>query len=243
MSIFVKNCNKLLNVHIVFSAIFFMLINIADLSNCYHLMLIYSLWSVFIYVNLIKNEYFSSKGLTVEMLYLVASIMRFVWPGISDSIDLLNGEKITYMRDYIDVTPYIFPTLVSMNITHGIFYKILRKYRTVINFEDNISKIVKRFNIIPLAIVIYLLGMIFRCFLIDVFMSFSSTLASWINKMTLGAIMMLVFNTTYNYKRRSYFLLVLAVVGEVVYNMLFSYYKTNLIIPILLLLAFYVYKA
>lgn len=243
MKLLIKKGNILLNVHIVLSVIFYMLINLADLANCFELMFVYSLWSLFIYIKLIQNEYLSSKGLTIEMLYLVASVMRFVWPGITDSIDVLNGEKITYMRDYIDVTPYIFPTLVAMNITHGLFYKILRKYRSNINFEDNVSKMVNRFNIIPLAVVLYLLGMIFRYYLMDAITLFSSTLALWVNKMTLGAIMMFVFSTTYNYKRSSYILLVLAVVGEVVYNMFFTFYKTNMIIPILLLLAYYVYKS
>ena len=108
--------------NILISFVFLGLIWAFDLKEEYGLMLLYSINSAVVFMLLFREEVANYKGLSPNLLLLVGYTLRLVYPSIEMSIGALQGEKITFLFTYNDVTDHIFPTLVWMNIYYMIFY-------------------------------------------------------------------------------------------------------------------------
>lgn len=243
MGLLLTDIKSIFRIHLFISTVFLLITNSFELNSCFELMFIYSLWSLYIFICLIIEEYTTCNGLSIELIYLSACLLRFIWPGITSSLGALQGEKFTYMRDYNDVTLYIFPTLIAMNIAYMLFYYILKKFRTSYSIEDNLYYWVNKFNVIPLAIFLLLSDFILRSSFQDTLSFLPAIISNFVGKLGLGAILLLIFNTSFNYSKHSFILLIISIICEVIFNMFFTYFKSAIFTPLFLLLAYYLYRA
>ena len=89
---------------------------VTAISDYFAFMLVYSIFSLCIYMYMIFLEIRYYEGLTIRFLFLVGALLRLSVPSIEKSVAMLTEDvsQLQFMRN--DITTYVFPTLLWMNI-------------------------------------------------------------------------------------------------------------------------------
>ena len=225
--------------NILIGFVFLGLIWAFDLKEEYGLMLLYSINSAVVFMLLFREEVANYKGLSPNLLLLVGYTLRLVYPSIEMSIGALQGEKITFLFTYNDVTDHIFPTLVWMNIYYMILYYAFNKFAKGIALDGYIKPYLDRYHLSIIAVLLFIPGVaydIVASFIPDYFIpSLVKTIFGSLSKL---ALLIQVFNAALNYTKRKYRLLVIMVIVESLRATFFGFYKAPIMMPFVFYMLF-----
>ena len=233
------NIQTLLLSHICVSVLFLLLIFELGLEMEPVAILIYACLSAGSYYMLLKNEWETSRDLSLEIVYLVGCVFRFVIPSFVTSWMIFNDSKIIYINS--DVSDYAFPTIVWMNIFHIIFYTIFKLKSNNISLGGQLRVLFEEYDVFLIVAAIYIISFPFRVVNnLLVFLDVSQSIMALLNNIGNLSIILLLFNCTYKYTRIRHFLFVLFCIAEFIYAGLFTFYKVYMIMPIVFYLVFWV---
>ena len=154
------NIQTLLLSHICVSVLFLLLIFELGLEMEPVAILIYACLSAGSYYMLLKNEWETSRDLSLEIVYLVGCVFRFVIPSFVTSWMIFNDSKIIYIN--CDVSDYAFPTIVWMNIFHIIFYTIFKLKSNNISLGGQLRVLFEEYDVFLIVAAIYIISFPFR---------------------------------------------------------------------------------
>lgn len=225
---------------LVVSIITIMLISALNLEQNNILMLCYSINSAIVFLLLIKYEIQNYVGLNLNLVLLVGYFTRLVYPEVSMSLGVINGDIYSYVRPFNVVNDYLFPTIVGINIFYMFFYLVLSKRTSYIIIDDYIKPYFLKYNIAKISSVFFVLGIIYNiASLVFPYDTISNTFARMLEKMADLAMLLQLLNTIYNYSKRNHRLLLFYVIYSVLFGMFFGFFKSGLIRPIALYCLFY----
>ena len=233
------NIQSLLLSHISVSVLFLLLIFELGLAMEPMVIFVYACLSASSYYILLKNEWETSRDLSLEIVYLVGCVFRFVIPSFVTSWMIFNDSKIIYINS--DVSDYAFPTIVWMNIFHIIFYTIFKLKSNNISLGGQLRVLFEEYDVFLIVAAIYIISFPFRVVNnLLVFLDVSQSIMALLNNIGNLSIILLLFNCTYKYTRIRHFLFVLFCIAEFIYAGLFTFYKVYMIMPIVFYLLFWV---
>ena len=149
------NIQSLLLSHICVSILFLLLIFELDLATDPSVIFVYACLSAGSYYILLKNEWEANRDLSLEIVYLVGCLFRFVIPTFATAWMIFNESKILYFGS--DVSDYTFPTIVWMNIFHILFYTIFKLKANNITFGSRLRELFTNYDIFVIVAVIYIM--------------------------------------------------------------------------------------
>ena len=233
------NIQTLLLSHLGVSLLFLLLIFWLGLEMEPMVILVYACLSAGSYYILLKNEWETSRYLSLEIVYLTGCVFRFVIPSFIVSRMIYNDSKIMYSDS--DVSDYAFPVIVWMNIFHIIFYTIFKLKSGNISLGGRLREMFERYDVFLIVVVIYTISFPFRAagnllVLLDV----SQAIIALLNNIGNLSIILLLFNCAYRYTRFRHLLLILICTTEFIYACLFTFYKSYLMMPILFYVLFWI---
>ena len=230
--------NKIIINSVFISWILLTIVNAFDLRECFEIMVLYSLLSVYFVARLIIIELKNFNGINLKLPLLVGICLRLIIPSIDISFAALNGEKITFLRDYNDVTDYILPTVIWMNIYYMIFYFAIEKYCNKIRIEGIIQPILQKISVPKITIPLFVVGTLFN---IAVSYVPAGLIPSFIllifGKLSLLAIMAQMFDALFSNNRARRNLFIAFILVSICIAMFFSFYKT----PIMMNIVYYMF--
>ena len=233
------NIQTLLLSHICVSVLFLLLIFELGLEMEPVVILIYACLSAGSYYMLLKNEWERSRDLSLEIVYLVGCVFRFVIPSFVTSWMIFNDSKIIYFTG--DVSDYAFPAIVWMNIFHILFYTVFKLKAENVTLGSKLRDLFDDYDIFKIIAVIYLISFPFRAFnYLLMFFDVSQYIRSMLNNVGNLSIILMLFNCAYKYTKTRHVLLIAFCVAEFVYASFFTYYKVYMIMPIVFYLIFWV---
>ena len=147
------NIQTLLLSHLGVSLLFLLLIFWLGLEMEPMVILVYACLSAGSYYILLKNEWETSRYLSLEIVYLTGCVFRFVIPSFIVSRMIYNDSKIMYSDS--DVSDYAFPVIVWMNIFHIIFYTIFKLKSGNISLGGRLREMFERYDVFLIVVVIY----------------------------------------------------------------------------------------
>ena len=233
------NIQSLLLSHISVSVLFLLLIFELELAMEPIVIFVYACLSASSYYILLKNEWETSRDLSLEIVYLIGCVFRFVIPSFFASWMIFNDSKIIYFNS--DVSDYAFPTIVWMNIFHIIFYTIFKLKSDNISLGGQLRELFEKYDVFLIVAAIYVISFPFRAInnllvLLDV----SQSIMALLNNIGNLSIILLLFNCAYKYTRFRHFILILFCITEFIYACLFTFYKSYMIMPILFYVIFWI---
>ena len=233
------NIQPLLLSHFSVSVLFLLLVFMFDLAMEPTIIIVYACLSAGTYFILLKNEWESYRDLSLEILYLVGCVFRFVLPTFVTFWVILNGSKMLYFDS--DVSDYAFPTIIWMNIFHIMFYTIFKLKSKNITIGSRLRMLFEKYDMYVIVAVIYVISLPFRAINnLLIFFDVSQYVMSLLNNVGNLSIILLLFNCAYNYTRFKHFLLILLCTTEFIFASLFTFYKTYMIMPILFYMFFWI---
>ena len=233
------NIQSLLLSHICVSILFLLLIFELDLATDPSVIFVYACLSAGSYYILLKNEWEANRDLSLEIVYLVGCLFRFVIPTFATAWMIFNESKILYFGS--DVSDYTFPTIVWMNIFHILFYTIFKLKANNITFGSRLRELFTNYDIFVIVAVIYIISFPFRAVNnLLIFFDVSQSVRGLLNNVGNLSIVLLLFNCAYKYTRFRHFVLVLFCVVEFIYASLFSFYKAYMIMPLVFYVIFWI---
>lgn len=218
----IKSRKKWLLIHFFVSLFLLLLIEVAQIDAYNELFIIYALWQVMVYGWLLFSE-LRYPGLNVLSVLFVGTLLGFAIPSFTASIDLINGEKI-YYGEVNEITDFVFHTSTAINIYFCSFILLITFFTKGKFFIIDINQVAKRFNLFYLAIGLYFIALVLR--LIPFLELFSSTLANLAGNLPMLVLFILAVYCGYNSRHdKYYYLFLLLLIVEIIYAMLFGYYK------------------
>jgi hypothetical protein len=105
---------------------------VTAISDYFAFMLVYSIFSLCIYMYMIFLEIRYYEGLTIRFLFLVGALLRLSVPSIEKSVAMLTEDvsQLQFMRN--DITTYVFPTLLWMNIYYMVFLYVFTYFSVLL---------------------------------------------------------------------------------------------------------------
>ena len=233
------NIQSLLLSHIFVSVLFLFLIFELNLTMEPAIIFVYGCLSARSYFVLLKNEWDASRGLSLEIVYLVGCVFRFVLPTFVSSWVIFNDFKISYSNS--DVSDCVFPTIIWMNIFHIIFYTIFKLKSNSISLGGQLRVLFEKYDVVLIVAVIYIITFPFRAVNnLLIFLDVSQSVMGLLNNIGNLSIILLLFNCAYKYTRFRHLLLILFCTTEFIYACLFTFYKSYMIMPILFYVFFWI---
>lgn len=233
------NIQPLLLSHLIVSVLFLLIIVGLDLTMNPLLIFVYGCLSASLYFILLKREWEASRDLSVEIVYLAACFFRFIIPTFVTSWLIFNDIKILYLED--DVSDYSFPTIVWMNIFHVIFYTIFKLKSNNISIGSRMRVLFKKYDVFFIVAAIYIICTPLRAFNnLLIFLNVSQAVMSLFNNIGNLCLILLLFNCSYKYSPFRHFIFILLCATEFIYAGLFTFYKVNMIMPVLFYMAFWI---
>lgn len=218
--------------NICISILFLLLIWSLDLKEEYILMLLYSINSAVVFAILFREEIVHYKGLSPNLLLLVGYILRLVYPSIEMSIGALNGEIYDFLISSNNVTDYMFPTVVWMNIYYMLFYYAFNKFAKGITLDAFIKPYVDKYHFTTIAILIFIPGVLYEIVVSFIPVYFIPSMANTVfGNLTKLALLMQVFNAALSYSPRKHKVLVALVILEMTRAIFFGFYKSPIMMP------------
>lgn len=228
--------------HLFLSMCLLLLNNLFDISNNYVLLTIYSLSSLLLYCRFLRTEWGSCSLLNMEMLYLAGCMLRFVIPAFSVVYILYTNHKVEYIEN--DITDYLLPTIVWMNIFHIFFYVSFKSVSNRISFIEPLQKYVLRYNIFNFLILIYLLLLPLRALTtFTILKLLPSSITTIINGFGDIIILLMALISAFerNSRKTKKFFLVCFI--EFIYAAVFTYYKTHMMMPLIYIMLYIIIKS
>lgn len=233
---------RLSAIHLLLSFVLLLLVNAFGLRECYGMLLIYMFWSAFVYGQMLFWEIKGYKGLSILPFYLVGCIFRVVVGGVQMAVDALNGERIWYFVGRDEITDYIFPTVLWMNIAYMIFLLVvLKKFRMRLS-AGTVLLLLNRYNLRSIAIICFVLSIVYKLFLGDlVFPSFVSSIVVNMDKF---ALLIYALNCAYNRgaSKMQFNVFITLIVVDCWVAMFYGFFKSGIIMPIFFFYIYYFLK-
>lgn len=137
-------------------------INLFDLREVYSLMLVYSLNAAMVFGLLLIEEINHFRGLNMNLLLIAGCFMRFVLPSITKAWGAMNGETYSFLLPENDITDYMFPTAVWMNIFYSLFLWCFFKFESNYSLEDAIAPFFSRFKVVKITVPLFIVGIAYN---------------------------------------------------------------------------------
>ena len=238
-----KKKNRIIIFSLLVSAITLLLIELFEWRDFYELMLIYSIFLVIIYSMLIYEEIKHYKGLNLNLLLLLGFFIRLVFPSITKAWGAIEGEEYSFIIPENVVNDYMFPTIVWMNIFYMIFYWCVFKWVIEISIEDMIRPFFIRYNIIYIAIPLFIIGLIYQIItsLIPVGI-IPSSINSILGQLTTLSILSQLFNAIFNPSRFNNSLFTIFIILSAWVAMFFGFSKGAIMFNFLYYILYYFLK-
>lgn len=222
----ISSRKKWMILNLFFSTILLLLIEGFDFDKSNFLFLLYALWQLCLFGWMLFSE-LRYPGLNILSVLFVGTLVGIALPSFTYSTSLLNGEKINY-GEVNDVTDFLFHTAVAMNIYFSLFILLLTFFTKGRLFIVDINQIAKKFNLFYLSIGVYFIALVLR--LIPFLELISSNLASLAGSLPMLVLFLLASYCGFSAKHDKYYkLFVIILVLEILYAMLFGYYKGTVV--------------
>lgn len=225
---------------LITSVVTYMLISVLGLEQNYFLMLCYSINSACAFLFLLKYEIQNYVGLNLNLILLVGYFSRLVYPEVTMSLDVLNGEDFYFLKEFNVVTDYLFPTIVGMNIFYSVFYLVLSIRTSHIVIDDYIQPYFYKYNISKFSFFLFFLANLYdiaSAYLpYDLIPNFVATI---LGRMLELSLLLQILNCIYNYSKNNHRLLVFYVLYSVIYATFFGFFKGGIVRPIILYCLYY----
>lgn len=231
-----KRTNSILYYNILLSALTLLVINLLDLNEAYELMLLYSLNSAVVFGLMVLREIKCFRGLNMNLLILAGFCMRLVLPSITKAWGAITGETYAFLLPENDVTDYMFPTIIWMNIYYSFFLWCFFKFESKYTLEDAIAPFFTTFKVLTLTIPLFIVGIAYNIIISYVPAGFiPSIISSLVGNMATLAVITQLFAAIYKpTKINKTFFNVFIIVG-IYQAMFFGFYKS----AIMMYFAFY----
>lgn len=220
--------------NIIFSFCFLGLIWLFNLKEEFGWMLIYSLNSAIVFALLFREEFVHYKGLPPNLLLLVGYVLRLVYPSLEMSIGALGGESYDFLYTN-DVTDYMFPTSVWMNIYYMVFYYAFNIFAKGVTLDSFIKPYLDKYHFSSVVILLFIPGIIYEIavsYIPDYLIpSLINTIFGGLTKL---ALLIQVFNTALKFTKQKHRILVLLVILEILRALFFGFYKSPIMMPFIL---------
>lgn len=226
--------------NLITSFLLFLLIEGLNLQQNYLLMLMYSINIMVVFSLILYYELKNYNGINLNLLLLLAYFVRLYLPSISMSWDACMGITLYYDINRID--DFLFPTIIWMNIVYSIFYYILSKLTSKYTIDDYIIPFFYKYNILALSVFLYIIGNIYNIVVSNIpnaELFIPSALSQLLSKLTILAILLQMFNSLYCYSKVNYNIFVGFLIFNILYAIFFGFFKSALIIPILIYIWYY----
>lgn len=231
---------RLVYYNLIVSFITLLMIDLFDLREAYGLMLVYSLNSAFVFAFLIREEIVNFKGLSINLLLLTGYILRLVLPSVSKSIDALDGKHFAFLLPQNDVTDYMFPTVVWMNIYYMIFYWCVLKWGHHLKIEDKLRPIFLKWEWSKLTVPMFIIGLIYKIIVsylpAGVIPQFVSSI---FGQMVVIAIFGQMFNVLFRPSGKNRNIFFIFLVLSTWQSMFFGFYKSAIMMNLIYYLLYY----
>ena len=225
----------------LFVSVFLILIvRVTAMSDNFAFMLIYSIFSfsVFMYMIFLEIRYY--EGLTIRFLFLIGALLRLSVPSVEKSIAMLTEEvsQLQFMGN--DITNYVFPTILWINLYYMVFLYFFIHFSKGYTLERSFLPVLQKFRVDIFSVIFYAIGYAYNLYSLAFPVGFIPTIIqnALTNLANVGSLM-IVIDTAYNYTRGKYMLMILEVIGLVYYGLFYSFYKSVIVLPLLLLVLFY----
>lgn len=226
--------------NLITSFLLFLLIEGLNLQQNDSLMLMYSINIMVVFSLILYYELKNYNGINLNLLLLLAYFVRLYLPSISMSLDASIGITLNYDSNRID--DFVFPTIIWMNIVYTIFYLILSKLTSKYTIDDYIIPFFYKYNILALSVFLYIIGNIYNIVVSNIpnaELFIPSALSQILSKITILAILLQMFNSVYCYSKVNNNIFVCFVTFNILYSIFFGFFKSGLIIPILIYIWYY----
>lgn len=227
---------RIIYYNILFSLIFGGLLFLFNLEHQYELMMLYAFICIFTYGGLLYDEIKKFKGIRINILIMVAFIIRYIIPLCNKSVDGVLYDSVSLGEDY-DISDSIFETGILMNLYYSIIYFFFLKYSNNVYIEDHIKPYLKKYNITLLSVVLFFIGTIYNVitsFIPNTLIPY--TLANILGNLSMMAILLQMLNASIFPTKRKGIIYVFLIVIEVLRCFLFGFMKG----PIMYALSFYI---
>lgn len=231
---------RILYYNILVSAFALVIINLLDLKEAYELMLLYSLNAATVFGLLVYEEIKLFRGLNMNLLILVGFCMRLVLPSITKAWGAINGESYAYLIPENDVTDYMFPTIVWMNIYYSIFLCCLFRFESKYTLEAVIAPFFNKFKVLALTIPLFIVGIVYNIITSYIPVGFiPGIINSFLGNMATLAVITQLFAAIYEpTKINKSFFNVCIIVG-IYQAMFFGFYKSAIMMYFVFYLLYY----
>lgn len=213
---------------------------VTAISDYFTFMLVYSIFSLCIYMYMIFLEIRYYEGLTIRFLFLIGALVRLSVPSIEKSVAMLTEDvsQLQFMGN--DITSYVFPTILWINLYYMVFLYFFIRFSNGYTFESFLLPVLQKFRVDIISFIIYVTGYAYNIYSLTLPMGFlpaiiQNVLTNFVNV----SLLMIVVDTAYNYTRSKYILMIIEVLGLVYYGLFYSFYKSVIAIPLLLLVLYY----
>lgn len=230
---------KLIIYNLFISFVSLSLIWAFDLKEEYGMMLLYSINSAIVFALLFREEVVNYKGLSPNLLLLIGYTLRLVYPSLEMSIGAINGERYDFLFYENNVTDYIFPTVVWMNIYYMAFYYAFIRFSKGITLDGYINPYLDKYHFMSIAILMFIPGLLYEIVtsFIPAFVipSIVNTIFGGLTKL---ALLIQVFNAALRYTKLKHRVLIILVVSEMLRAMFFGFYKSPIMVPFIFYMLF-----
>ena len=227
---------RIIYYNILFSLLFCGILFIFNLEQHYEIMMLYAIICIFMYGGLLYDEIKQFKGIRINILILVAFIMRFVIPLCNKSIEGVQYDSVSLGEDN-DISNSIFETSILMNLYYSIIYFFFLKYSNKVYIEDYVKPYLKKYNITLVSIVLFFIGTIYNVitsFIPNTLIPY--TLANIFGNLSMMAILLQMLNASIYPTKQKSIIYVILIIIEVLRCFLFGFMKG----PIMYALSFYI---
>lgn len=213
---------------------------VTAISDYFTFMLVYSIFSLCIYMYMIFLEIRYYEGLTIRFLFLVGALLRLSVPSIEKSVAMLTEDvsQLQFMRN--DITTYVFPTLLWMNIYYMVFLYVFTYFSKGYTLERFLLPVLRKYRVNIISIVFYIIGYGYNLYSLTIPVGFlPSIIQNLLTNLVNVGLLMIVVDTAYNYSRSKYILMLFEIIGLVYYGIFYSFYKSVIVLPLLLFVMYY----
>lgn len=231
----VSSRNKICKFHLVVCIILYLLVVALPLdSNMSFLMMMYfGYYSVAVFSMLLLSE-LRFQGINIFMLFIFGSFLRLTLPTISMADLGMDGFQFTYYSNY---TEAVFPCVIAMNIYYSLFILFLTRFAKDHMMAVDFEILEKIKGIKGIAISLYIIGYLNRFLPNDI--SFMDSFRRYMTLFPTLSMLILAFMVSRRSDKSLRNLLYIFVIIDVVYAILFSFYKTDILQPVFILIIYY----
>ena len=218
--------------HFLGSLILYLLVSLFGLGDDYGLFLAYSIVTIVVFSILFLSEA-RFNGLSLLLLFLLAAFMRLVIPAYEMSIELLDGEKFSYARDY---STFVFPAVLGMNVYYTLFILLLTRFSKDKYLSFRFEELTNIKHMRLFAIIIFIIGAIST--IIEAFPILDS-LRGHFSQLMLVSLILLAFYCAYKDDKGTLRLFYILISLNVIIALFFGFYKSKIILPIATYVLYY----